>query len=96
MSFESVFFMKTVKIRWFKKYLKKKKIMNTYLFVTWLATYHWKNNIENCNSVGAGAHKLEKIVFGPVIQLWPWFFEYSENVKKGKLHNIEKGWSSYI
>ena len=96
MSFESVFFMKTVKIRWFKKYLKKRKSWTRIcLSLGWLHIIE-KKNIENCNSVGAGAHKLEKIVFGPVIQLWPWFFEYSENVKKGKLHNIEKGWSSYI
>ena len=32
------------------------------LFVTWLATYQLKKIIENCNSVGAVAQNIEKVV----------------------------------
>ena len=32
------------------------------LFISWLATYQSKKIIENCNSVGAGAWKVEKVV----------------------------------
>ena len=38
------------------------------LFVSWLATYQWKKIIENSKSVGAGAHKVEKVV-----SFWPNF-----------------------
>ena len=31
------------------------------LFATWLGTYQWKNITGNCNSLGAGAHKVGKI-----------------------------------
>ena len=68
-SFESVFCMKTVKSRLFKKYLKRKKVARTLLFVSWLAKYEWKKFIENYNSVGAGAHKVRKVVFGPTLTL---------------------------
>ena len=33
------------------------------MFDSWLAKYKWKKIIENYNSVGAGAHKLGKVVF---------------------------------
>ena len=36
--------------------------MGTDLFVSWLATYQLKKIIENCNSVGAGAPKVGKVV----------------------------------
>ena len=52
--------MKTIKSRLFKKYLKKKKIMGTVLFVVLLTTYQGQKIIENFNSVGAGAHRLGK------------------------------------
>ena len=52
-SFESVLCMKTV---W--KIFEKKKIADTLLLFSWLATYQWKKIIEKFNSVGAGAHKL--------------------------------------
>ena len=38
------------------------------LFASWLAKYKWKKIIENYNSVGAGAHKV-----GKVISFWPNF-----------------------
>ena len=38
------------------------------LFVPWLAVYQWKQNFENCNSVGAGAHKV-----GTVVTFWSKF-----------------------
>ena len=59
--------MKTVKSRLFEKYLKKKMVA-TVLFVSWLATYQWKNIIENCNSVGAVAQNI-----GIVVSFWPNF-----------------------
>ena len=60
--------MKTFKIILKKKILKKKKkkkIVATVLFVSWLAKYQWKRIIEHYNSVGAGAHKV-----GKVVNLW--------------------------
>ena len=59
--------MKTVKSRLFKKF-EKKRIEGTVLFVSWLAKYKRKRIIENYNSVGAGAHKL-----GKVVSFWPNF-----------------------
>ena len=41
-SFESVFCMKTVKSRLFKKIFGKKKIAGTVLLLSWLASYQWK------------------------------------------------------
>ena len=38
------------------------------LFVSWLAKYQWKKNIENCNSVGAGAQNI-----GKEFSFWPNF-----------------------
>ena len=52
----------------YSKNIRKKKIAGTVLFVSWLATYQWKKIIENCNSVGAGAHKV-----GKVVSFWPNF-----------------------
>ena len=56
--------MKTVKSILLKKIFqkKKKKIVATVLFVSWLAKYQWKRIIEHYNSVGAGAHKVGKVV----------------------------------
>ena len=36
--------------------------MGTVLFVSWLAKYQCKKIIEHYNSVGAVAHKVEKVV----------------------------------
>ena len=47
---------------------EKKKIAGTVLLVSWLAKYQWKKIIELYNSVGAGAHKI-----GKVVSLWPNF-----------------------
>ena len=47
MSFESVFCM---------------KIASTVLFASWLAIYQRKAITENCNSAGAGTHKVGKVV----------------------------------
>ena len=44
------------------KNIEKEKIVGMVLLVSWLATYQWKK-IENCNSVGAGAPKIIKVVF---------------------------------
>ena len=44
---------------------KHKKIAGTVLFVSWLAEYRWKKIIEQYNFVGAGAHKV-----GKVVSLW--------------------------
>ena len=66
MSFESVFCMKTVKSRLFKKYLKRRKSQARFcLSLGWLNIS--EKNIENYNSVGAGAHKVGKVVFGPTL-----------------------------
>ena len=40
------------------------------LYVSWLAIYQWKEIIENFNSVGAGAQKVEKVA-NFLAQLWP-------------------------
>ena len=53
--------MKTVKSRLFKKYLKRRKSRAWFcLSLGWLNIS--EKNIENCNSVGAGAHKVGKVV----------------------------------
>ena len=43
--------------------------------------------IENCNSVGAGAHKVEKIVFVPNLTL---IFSLLGKPEKGKLYILKK------
>ena len=43
-------------------------IAGTVLFVSWLVIYQRKKTAENCNSVGAGAHKV-----GKVVSFWPNF-----------------------
>ena len=50
------------------KIVEKKKIAGTVLFDSWLAKHKWKKVIENYNSVGAGAHKV-----GKVVSFWPNF-----------------------
>ena len=52
-----------------QKIFKRKNITGTVLFVSWLATYQWEKIIENCNSVGAGAQKVGKVVFGQTFTL---------------------------
>ena len=67
---------------------KKKNIPATVLFAPWLATYQWKNLIQNCNSVGAGAHKVEKVVsFDPTLTL---ILPIFGKRKKGKLYILKK------
>ena len=62
-----IFCMKRVKSRLFKKYLDRKK--SQLLFCLSLSCYiSVKKIIENCNSVGAGAQNLEKVV-----NFWPNF-----------------------
>ena len=46
-----------------------------------------KKIIENCNSVGAGAHNVGEIVFGPTLTLI--LLKFGE-LKKGKLHILKK------
>ena len=59
--------MKTVKSRLFKKYLKRRKSRARFcLSLGWLNIS--EKNIENYNSVGAGAHKV-----GKVVSFWPNF-----------------------
>ena len=59
--------MKTVKSRLFKKYLKGRK--SRAQFCLSLGCYiSVKKIIENCNYVGAGAHKV-----GKVVSFWPNF-----------------------
>ena len=54
--------MKTGKSRLFKKYLKRRKSRARFcLSLGWLHVRE-KKNIENCNSVGARAHKVGKVV----------------------------------
>ena len=68
MSFESIFCMKTVKSRLFKKYLKRRKLRAQFcLSGGWLHISE-KKVTENCNSVGAGAQKV-----GKVVSFWPKF-----------------------
>ena len=65
--FESVFCMKTVKCRFFEKHFKRRKLRVRFcLYLGWLHISEKK--IENCNSVGAGAHKV-----GKVASFWPNF-----------------------
>ena len=45
-----------------KKIFEKKKIAGMVLFFSWLAKYQSKKNIEHYNYVGAGAHKIGKVV----------------------------------
>ena len=45
------------------------KIEGMVLAVSWWATYQWKKIIVNCNSLGTGASKVGKIVFGPSLTL---------------------------
>ena len=68
-----------------------KKIEGTVLFASWLAIYQWKEITENCNSVGAGAHKV-----GTVVSFWPNFEPLNlilpifGQCKKVKLQILEK------
>ena len=57
------------------------------LFDPWLAKHKWKKVIENYNSVGAGAHKVGKVVFGLTLTL---IFLIFEKFEIGKLHILKK------
>ena len=75
-SFESVFCMKTVKSRLFKKYLKKWKLRALFCWsFAWLNISE-KRIIELYNSVSAGTHKV-----GKVISLWPSFDPNSSDLE---------------
>ena len=78
-----------VKSRLFKKYLKRRKSRaRSSLLIGW-PDISEKKNIENFNSVGAGASKVGKssLVFGPNLTLiLPIFGE----CKKGKLYILKK------
>ena len=59
-----------------------------------MAKYQWKKIIEHCNSVGAGAHKV-----GKVVSLWPNFdpnFFIFGKCEKGKLHVLKKAGLSTV
>ena len=60
--------MKTVKSRLFKKYLKRRKSRARFCLPLGWLNISEKKNIENCNSVGAGAQKI-----GKVVSFWPNF-----------------------
>ena len=53
-----------------------------------LATYQQIKVIENCNSVGTGAHKLGKVAtFCPTLTL---IFPIFREAEKGKLYTLKK------
>ena len=60
--------MKTVKSRLFQKYLKRRKSWAWFCLTLGQLNISEKKIIENYNSVGAGAHKVEKVV-----SFWPNF-----------------------
>ena len=60
--------MKTVKSRLFQKYLKRRKSWPWFCLTLGQLNISEKKIIENYNSVGAGAHKVEKVV-----SFWPNF-----------------------
>ena len=66
---------------------EKKKIAGTILFAPWLASYQCKLIIENCNSIDAGAHKVQKIVYDPTLTL---IFPIFRGHEKGKLFILQK------
>ena len=62
--------MKTVKSILFKEYLKKRKSRaRLCLSIGWLNITE-KKNIKHYNSLGAGAHKVEKAVFPNILDIW--------------------------
>ena len=67
-SFESIFCLKTAKSRLFNKSLKKRKSRARFCLSLGQLHVREKKTMENCNSVGAGAHKIRKVV-----SLWPNF-----------------------
>ena len=75
--------MKTVKSALFKKYLKRRESRVRFcLSLGWLNITE-KKMIEHYNSVGAGVHKVGKVVFRPTLTL---IFGKCE---KGKLHILK-------
>ena len=60
--------MKTVKSRLFKKYFKRRKSRAQFCLSRGWLHISEKKVTENCNSVGAGAHKV-----GKVVSFWPKF-----------------------
>ena len=77
-----------VKSKLFKKYLQRRKLRARFcLSLGWLHISE-KKIIENCNSVGAGAQNMEKVV-----SFWPNFDPDFTDIwerKKGKLHILKK------
>ena len=88
MSFENVFCMKKVKSGLFKKYLEQRKSQAWFcLSLGWLHISE-KKIIETCNSVGAGAQNI-----GKVVSFWPNFdliLPIFGRHKKGKLYIMKK------
>ena len=58
--FERGFCMETVKSKLFKKYLKKRKSRSRFCLL--IGYMSLKKNLENFNSVGAGANKVGQVV----------------------------------
>ena len=58
------------------------------MFASWLVIYQCKKIIENCNSVGAGAQNI-----GKVVSFWPTFDHNFNDIwresKKGKLYILK-------
>ena len=81
-SFESIFCLKTVQSRLFKKYLKRRKLW-AQLSLGWLNI----SEIEHYTIVGAGAHRVGKAVSLWSLTLILLMFGKCE---KGKLHILKK------
>ena len=67
---------------------KEEKCTNGFLCMcvdggSWLYAFQWQKTIENHKCVGAGAHKVEKLVRF-FVQFWPLFSQYSKSTKKGQ------------
>ena len=79
-SFESVFCIKTVKSRLFKKHLERRKSQERFcLPISWLhmsvQINYWKLQFCRCRSSKSMKNTLLAV-------LWPLFFRYSERIKK--------------
>ena len=79
--------MKTVKSKLFKKYLKRRKSRARFCLTLGWLNISEKKKFENYNSVGAGAHKVGKVVFGPTLTL---IFLIFGKCEIGKLHILKK------
>ena len=82
-SFESVFWMKTVKYWLFKKYLKRTKSRATFcLSLAWLHTNAKKLLKTAILMVQELLKKENRKSSLFLVRLWPWFYPYSESLKK--------------